>query len=46
MTEKALEYRLVDLMAEAMDDPETLQAILKVITFLKARDAKKTAYDL
>lgn len=40
ITEKLLEYRLVDLMAEAMDDPEVLQAIIKVVTFLKARDAK------
>jgi len=45
ITEKALEYRLVDLMAEAMDESEVLQAIIKVITFLKARDAKKTATD-
>jgi hypothetical protein len=45
-TEKKLEYRLVDLMEEAMDDPEALQAILKVITFVKARDAsKETATD-
>ncbi len=43
ITEKALEYRLVDLMSEAMDESEVLQAIIKVITFLKARDAKKTA---
>ena len=40
-TEKKLEYRLVDLMAEAMDDPEALQAILRVITFVKTRDAAK-----
>lgn len=45
ITEKALEYRLVDLMGEAMDDNEVIQAIMKVITFLKARDAKKTATD-
>lgn len=44
MTEKALEYRLVDLMSDAMDDPEVMQAIIRVVTFLKARDAaKKTA---
>lgn len=44
--EKKLEYRLVDLMTEAMDDPDAIQAILKVITFVKARDAaKKTATD-
>lgn len=41
MTEKALEYRLVDLMSDAMDDPEVMQAIIKVVTFLKARDAAK-----
>lgn len=39
MTEKALEYRLVDLMSEAADDPETMAAIIKVITFLKTREA-------
>lgn len=39
ITEKALEYRLVDLMADAMSDQEVLQAIIRVITFLKARDA-------
>jgi hypothetical protein len=39
--EKKLEYRLVDLMEDAMDDPEALQAILKVITFVKTRDAAK-----
>lgn len=39
ISEKALEYRLVDLMAEAMSEPEVLQAIIKVVTFLKARDA-------
>lgn len=41
MTEKALEYRLVDLMSDAMDDNEVMQAIIKVVTFLKARDAAK-----
>lgn len=46
MTEKALEYRLVDLMTEAMGDQEVLDAIIKVVTFLKASDtAKKTATD-
>lgn len=48
MTEKALEYRLVDLMTEAANDGETMQAIIKVITFLKTREAakqKKTATD-
>lgn len=43
--EKPLEYRLVDLMSEAMDDQEVMQAIIRVITFLKVRDAKKTAAD-
>ncbi|MGV6873454.1 hypothetical protein ACUSIJ_12280 [Pseudochelatococcus sp. B33] len=41
ITEKALEYRLVDLMSEAASDPETLAAIIKVITFLKTREAKQ-----
>ena len=45
ITEKALAYRLVDLMSEAMNEPEVLQAIIKVITFLKARDGQKTATD-
>ena len=39
MTEKALEYRLVDLMTDAMGDQEVMQAIIKVVTFLKTRDA-------
>lgn len=43
--EKKLEYRLVDLMQDAMDDPDALQAILKVITFVKARDAAKEIGD-
>jgi hypothetical protein len=37
ISEKALEYRLVDLMSEAADDPEVLTAIIKVITFLKTK---------
>lgn len=41
VTEKALEYKLVDLMSEALDDNEVMQAIIKVVTFLKARDAKR-----
>lgn len=40
-TEAPLEYRLVDLMSKAMGEPEVLQAILKVITFLKTQDAAK-----
>jgi hypothetical protein len=39
ITEKALEYRLVDLMTEAVGDTETMAAIIKVITFLKTREA-------
>jgi len=42
ITEKALEYRLVDLMGEASSDPETMQAIIKVVTFLKTREAMKS----
>jgi hypothetical protein len=38
--EKALEYRLVDLMAEAASTPEVLSAIISVITFLKTKDLK------
>jgi hypothetical protein len=47
VTEKALEYKLVDLMTEAMDKPDVMQAIITVVTFLKAREAeqKKTAAD-
>lgn len=36
-TERALEYRLVDLMADAADDREVMDAIVTVITFLKTR---------
>lgn len=45
VTEKALEYKLVDLMAEAADDPDTMTAIVKVITFLKTRVAHKNRGD-
>lgn len=41
VTEKALEYKLVDLMSEALDKPDVMQAIITVVTFLKARDAGK-----
>lgn len=41
ITEKALEYRLVDLMSDAMEEPEVMQAIIKVVTFLKAKDAAR-----
>lgn len=43
MSEKALEYRLVDLMSEASGDPEVMAAIIKVITFLKTKNAKESA---
>ncbi len=42
ITEKQLEYRLVDLMADAAGDPEVMQAIIKVITFLKTEGVKAT----
>lgn len=45
ISEKALEYRLVDLMSEAIDEPSVIQSILNVVTFLKRRDATKTATD-
>lgn len=38
ISEKALEYRLVDLMSEAAGDPEVMAAIIKVITFLKTKN--------
>lgn len=47
ITEKALEYRLVDLMSDAASDPDVMQAIIKVVTWLKTREAapRKTAAD-
>lgn len=47
ISEKALEYRLVDLMSEAAEKPEVLKAIIDVVTFLKTKDAapKNTATD-
>jgi len=39
ISEKALEYRLVDLMSEAAGKPEVMQAIITVITFLKTKNA-------
>lgn len=45
ITEKALEYRLVDLMSDAADDAETMASIIKVITFLKTREANKDKGD-
>lgn len=41
IAEKALEYRLVDLLREASSDPEVLDAIIKVVTWLKTREASK-----
>lgn len=45
ITEKALEYKLVDLMGEAAGNEEVMSSIIKVVTWLKTRDAmpKKTA---
>lgn len=40
ISEKALEYRLVDLMTEAASDPEVMGAIIKVITFLKTKNTQ------
>lgn len=42
VTEKALEYKLVDLMSEALGQPDVMQAIIRVVTFLKERDANKS----
>ncbi|MCB1757956.1 MAG: hypothetical protein KDJ38_20730, partial [Gammaproteobacteria bacterium] len=39
MTEKALEYRLVDLMSEAAGNEEVMKSIINVITFLKTKEA-------
>lgn len=41
VTEKALEYKLVDLMADAADDPDVMRAIITVVTFLKTRQSAK-----
>lgn len=43
ITEKALEYRLVDLMSEAASDAEVLSAIVKVVTWLKTRHQHQKA---
>lgn len=43
ISEKALEYRLVDLMSEAASDPDTMHAIIKVITFLKTKNVSDPA---
>lgn len=47
ITEKALEYRLVDLMSEAADQPDVMDAIIRVIKFLKTRQItdRETATD-
>ncbi len=39
ISEKALEYKLVDLMTEAAGDPEVMAAIIKIVTWLKTKDA-------
>jgi len=38
ISEKALEYRLVDLMGEASGDKDVLNAIITIITYLKTKD--------
>ena len=43
ISEKALEYRLVDLMSEAAGNAEVMTSIINVITFLKTKDADKSA---
>lgn len=45
MSEKQLEYRLVDLMSEAVGKQEVMDAIIKVITFLKTKDVAKSKAD-
>lgn len=40
ISEKALEYRLVDLMSEAAGNPEVMTSIINVITFLKTKEIK------
>jgi hypothetical protein len=39
ISEKALEYRLVDLMSDASEDEEVMNAIWVIIRFLKSREA-------
>ena len=39
ISEKALEYRLVDLMSDASDNDEVLTAIWTIVRFLKAKNA-------
>jgi hypothetical protein len=47
VTEKALEYKLVDLLGEAAGNEEVMSSIIKVVTWLKTRDVapKTTATD-
>lgn len=42
LTEKALEYRLVDLMSEAAGNEEVMKSIVNVITFLKTKEFDET----
>lgn len=42
--EKALEYQLVDLMTEAAERQDVMQAIVTLITFLKTKD-RQTCHD-
>lgn len=46
ITEKLLEYRLVDLMGEAANEPDVMQAIISVVTWLKTREAKKKGHGM
>ncbi|MEH6744697.1 DUF5343 domain-containing protein [Hyphomonas sp.] len=43
ITEKALEYRLVDLMKEAAGDTQVMSAIVTVITWLQTREVNGEA---
>lgn len=43
ISEKAMEYRLVDLMTEAAGKPNVMNAIIEVITFLKTKDVTEPA---
>jgi hypothetical protein len=38
-SEKQLEYRLVDLMSDAHGNQDVVDAIMKIVVFLKTRDA-------
>lgn len=40
MSEKVLAYELVDLMKDAGGDPEVMQAIIRVVTWLQTREAR------